>query len=478
MTARLVPHRPLTLAAAAGWLLPLMMAAAAPASATVTTRPFLSELHYDNFGADAGEFVEVQLPAGTSTAGWSVVLYNGSGGTVYGTRPLPAVTAPTGAPAVVVLDYPSNGIQNGGPDGVALVDAAGGVVEFFSYEGAFSAVGGPAAGRASIDIGVAETADTQAGFSLSRAYDVATDSFVWRAPAESTKGAVNPAQPGGDGGPGEPVVPCAGAPTHEVGAVQGNGNVTPLAGQQVTVRATVVGDLPGLSGFFLQDPDGDGDPATSDGIFVFSPLAVDLGDTVQVTGMASERFGQTQLTAGDRTAVCVAGTAANLPAAAALDLPATDAVRESLEGMLVAPADTLTVSEVFALTRFGELLLSEGGLLVQPTELARPGPEAAAIAAQNALRRIVLDDGRSAGTSVTNRPYLTPTTPVRIGDELTLTAPVVLGYGFRPVAAAAGRRDGRGHFRAAGHPADRPRRGWRRCEDRCVQRAQLLPHPR
>ncbi len=54
--------------------------------------------------------------------------------------------------------------------------------------------------------------------------------------------------------------------------------------------------------------------------------------------MASERFGQTQLTAGDRTAVCVAGTAANLPAAAALDLPATDAVRESLEGMLVAPA--------------------------------------------------------------------------------------------------------------------------------------------
>ena len=50
----------------------------------------------------------------------------------------------------------------------------------------------------------------------------------------------------------------------------------------------------------------------------------------------------------------------------------------------MAPVDTLTVSEVFDLTRFGELMLSEGGLLVQPTELADAGsPEAAAIAAEN-----------------------------------------------------------------------------------------------
>ena len=51
--------------------------------------------------------------------------------------------------------------------------------------------------------------------------------------------------------------------------------------------------------------------------------------------------------------------------------------------MLVTPVDTLTVSEVFDLTSFGELTLSEAGLLVQPTELARPGsPEAAAVAAR------------------------------------------------------------------------------------------------
>ena len=47
--------------------------------------------------------------------------------------------------------------------------------------------------------------------------------------------------------------------------------------------------------------------------------------------------------------------------------------------MLVNPADVLTVSEVFNLTRFGELTLSQGGVLVQPTEIGRAGsPEAAA----------------------------------------------------------------------------------------------------
>ena len=421
--------RPLAIALVAGGLVPLA-SLTQTAAAAVPTRPFLAELHYDNDGADSGEFVEVQVPAGTSTAGWSVVLHNGSGGAAYSTLALPAVTAPAGAPAVAVLDYPANGIQNGSPDGVALVDQTGAVVEFLSYEGTFTAVGGAANGTASTDIAVAETATTPVGSSLSRTYDAASDSFVWRAPATSTRGVVNPGQLPGPPGPPAPVVPCSAVPTREIGAVQGSGSQTPLAGQQVVVRGTVVGDLPGLSGFSLQDADGDSDPATSDGIFVSSPLAVSLGDTVQVSGTASESFGQTQIAAGTGTDVCAVGSASALPAAAPLDLPAGDAARERLEGMLVAPADVLTVSEVFALTSFGELTLAEGGLLVQPTELARPGAGADAIAADNALRSIVLDDARSARTSVTARPYLSRTTPVRVGDDLAFTEPLVLGFGF------------------------------------------------
>ena len=65
----------------------------------------------------------------------------------------------------------------------------------------------------------------------------------------------------------------------------------------MTVRGVVVGDVPGFAGFYLQDPDGDGDAATSDGIFVFSSVAVDLGDDVAVTGAAGEFGGQTQVSA-------------------------------------------------------------------------------------------------------------------------------------------------------------------------------------
>ena len=55
-----------------------------------------------------------------------------------------------------MIDYPSNGLQNGSPDGIALVDAGNVLVEFLSYEGTFTGVGGPAAGMTSIDVGVSE----------------------------------------------------------------------------------------------------------------------------------------------------------------------------------------------------------------------------------------------------------------------------------------------------------------------------------
>ena len=396
------------------------------AQAAPPTVPFISEIHYDNAGTDAGEFVEVHLPAGASSAGLSVVLYNGGTSTTYDTDPLPAVTAPANAPAAAVVTYPANGIQNGSPDGVALVDASGTVLDFLSYEGLITATNGPAAGTTSVDVGVSESGAEPAGQSLARTYDAATDALVWSGPAAATPGAVNGAGTTPEPDP-EPAV-CDTTPTHEIGAVQGSGASTPLAGQQVTVRGIAVGVVPGLSGFYLQDADGDA--TTSDGVFVFSPVAVGLGDTVAVTGRAQEFGGQTQLASREDVAVCADGAVTDLPAAAPLDLPADDATRERVEGMLVDPVDVLTVSEIFDLTSFGELTLSAGGLLVQPTELARPGPAAQAIAAEHTLRRIVLDDGLSSRVTTTTRPYLGPDNPVRVGDELAFTAPLVLGYGF------------------------------------------------
>ena len=104
-----------------------------------------------------GEAIEVSGPAGTNVTGWTVVLYNGNGGAAYNTQPLSGtIPATCGARGVLVLSYPSNGIQNGAPDGMALVDARGAVVEFLSYEGCFAATNGPALGLTSADIGVRE----------------------------------------------------------------------------------------------------------------------------------------------------------------------------------------------------------------------------------------------------------------------------------------------------------------------------------
>ena len=56
---------------------------AAPVMAQVSTPVFVNEIHYDNTGTDANEAIEVAGPAGTDLSGWSLVLYNGNGGTHY-----------------------------------------------------------------------------------------------------------------------------------------------------------------------------------------------------------------------------------------------------------------------------------------------------------------------------------------------------------------------------------------------------------
>ncbi|MGQ0648937.1 MAG: DNA/RNA non-specific endonuclease [Gemmatimonadaceae bacterium] len=147
----------------------------------------ISEFHYDNTGTDADETIEVSGPAGTDLTGWQLVLYNGNGGAAYDTKTLSGAIPATCSPRGVVLQtYPSNGIQNGSPDGIALVDALGAVVEFLSYEGVMTAVGGPANGLTSTDVGVSENGTEPPGQSLQR-----DGSGTWSAPATSTFGACN-----------------------------------------------------------------------------------------------------------------------------------------------------------------------------------------------------------------------------------------------------------------------------------------------
>jgi hypothetical protein len=165
---------------------------------------FINELHYDNQGADTGEAIELAAPAGTDLSGWSLVFYNGGtdgvnkgAATTYATRQLSGTVAgQDDGFGTITVSVPANpGIQNGPFDGVALVDAAGRVVQFLSYEGTITAANGPAAGLSSTDIGVSEGGSTPAGFSLQLTGQGASyEDFTWVEAREASFGAVNAGQ--------------------------------------------------------------------------------------------------------------------------------------------------------------------------------------------------------------------------------------------------------------------------------------------
>jgi len=168
-------------------------------AAAFTVNPasvFINEIHYDNSGADTGEFVEIAGPAGTDLTGWSIVPYNGNGGVTYSPTgtfigPLAPQQNGFGTASVSIL-----GLMNGAPDGIALVNN-GTVVQFLSYEGSFLATNGPASGLTSTDIGVLETgsAAEPAGLSLQLQGTGATyQSFSWTGPIDDSPGEVNTGQ--------------------------------------------------------------------------------------------------------------------------------------------------------------------------------------------------------------------------------------------------------------------------------------------
>jgi len=158
-----------------------------PAPPPSATNVRITEIHYDNTGADVNEQVELIGDTGGSLNGWSLVLYNETGGAVYATIPLTAIfPASCGTQGVAVI--PTPGIQNGPNDGLALVNSAGAVVEFLSYEGTLTAQNGPAVGQTSTNIGVSQSGNDAIGRSLLRAGD-----GTWYGPAPSSFGTCNPA---------------------------------------------------------------------------------------------------------------------------------------------------------------------------------------------------------------------------------------------------------------------------------------------
>ncbi|WP_435282461.1 endonuclease/exonuclease/phosphatase family protein [Streptomyces koelreuteriae] len=164
--------------------------------------------------------------------------------------------------------------------------------------------------------------------------------------------------------------------------VQGSTRTSPYAGKQVTDVAGIVTGIRtyGSSrGFWIQDPNPDADPATSEGVFVFTssaPKGVAVGDSVTVSGTVAEYVpggatsGNQSLTEITKPTFTVLSSGNKLPAATTISsrsVPATYAPTgdttangsinalplkpskyaldhyEALEGMTVRVSDTRVV---------------------------------------------------------------------------------------------------------------------------------------
>jgi uncharacterized protein len=182
------------------------------------------------------------------------------------------------------------------------------------------------------------------------------------------------------------------APTFRIYEIQGAGHLSPLAGRRVSAVPGVV-TAKASNGLYVQDTEGDGNPATSDGIFVFtsstSPIAV--GTAVLVSGRVSEfrpggdstgNLTTTEITSpvvtpggtGGTIAPTVIGAGGRTPPTTVIEDdaggnvetggvfdPAQDGIDfyESLEGMLVRINDAVAVGPT---NDFGEIpVLADNG---------------------------------------------------------------------------------------------------------------------
>jgi predicted extracellular nuclease len=415
----------------------LMMAVSAVTQAQTTV--FINELHYDNSGSDTGEAVEIAGPAGADLTGWSVELYNGSNGLVYDTVNLSG-TIPDQDNGFGTLSFPRAGIQNGAPDGLALVDPAFTVVQFLSYEGTFKANDGPAAGITSADIGVVESSDTAVGNSLQlTGFGTVFEDFDFAGPSADSFGDVNAGQDFSTAGGVTPI-----------SQIQGATHTSPFNGLAVTTTGVVTAVDP--NGFYLQDPVGDGDPATSEGIFVFTgsePPTVTPGDEVSVEGVVSEfqpggestnNLTITEIVSPEFT---VEGSGKPLPAPVILGVsgrvppteviedddftsfdPAADGIDfyEAVEGMLVTVEDAIVVGPT---NGFGEIFTFAGGTF--PSGLSERG-----------TLNISPDDFNPERIQIDRDSILSPTSSpeVNVGDSLgDVTGVVSYSFGNYEVLA-------------------------------------------
>ncbi|MDX7790638.1 ExeM/NucH family extracellular endonuclease [Aeromonas caviae] len=243
-----------------------------------------------------------------------------------------------------------------------------------------------------------------------------------------------------------------------VPAIQGPGSSSPLvpAGkfeseQAYATRGVVTQVVNGLyKGFFIQDEQGDGDPATSDGLFVYTTkanAAVVPGAEVCVSGKVKEYFNQTQINADELVVTRPQGA---IPAAVDLLPVAGESLSQLLErheGMQVrlVPGSSLVVTRNFSFDYDGKrnnLVLSYGAPLIKSTQkYAAMSQEASDWALRNQQNQLVVETDAKAPDGVL--PWFPGFNAedgyLRIGDKLN-GLEGALGYSYNLFRLVASNR--------------------------------------
>ncbi|PKO04796.1 MAG: endonuclease/exonuclease/phosphatase [Chloroflexi bacterium HGW-Chloroflexi-3] len=187
-----------------------------------------------------------------------------------------------------------------------------------------------------------------------------------------------------------------GDPYTAIYEIQGSGLETPLFGTELATEGIVVGDFltGGKNGYYIQDSSGDGDPSTSDGIFVYQPGGtIATGDHVRVRGKATEFYGLTQISSVSQVWICESGLSVE---PTSISLPVDDVSDfEKYESMLITFPQALSISEYFNFDRYGEIVLTTERFLTFTAEYEPSILDYFDAVEKFKRNRIILDDGRT-----------------------------------------------------------------------------------
>jgi len=207
--------------------------------------------------------------------------------------------------------------------------------------------------------------------------------------------------------------------------IQGLGSSSVYVNQVVKTTGIVTARFIGsnkIGGFFMQDPVGDNNPLTSDGIFVSTSTDnVAVGDNVEITGTVTETGGRTQL--GTITGTNILSSKNTIPVVEVVYNPDTWNWKQ-YEGMLIQFDQTLYVNNNSRLLSLGQLTLGTTRLYTPTNQFVHGTADYTALLAFNAKAQLILDDGITTG-NYTPIQFADASGTRRTGERITNLQAVV-----------------------------------------------------